>query len=263
MKSLKENIGEGKEEEKKPDLADSGEPKPQNDKKGGQEKAPEPETRLENCHNGKQPTGDESDRENQSVNESNSTVSVGKTGDGEVKLETAPVHDGPKEPDAFERKAKPVGEESNNGSYDAAAKVRESLPPGGEVKVEDSSELRDSVTHSRDGGEGGTRDSSEVQSSASLTRKRKTRRRKEQEEPPENDEVAVKSHPLIGVLDLIKGHDNSTLFERRLQSQVPDPVHLCLDKMGISLLFKNLKKKKRSLKFPIWFCIYYFPIFPL
>lgn len=245
-KSLKENVGE----EKKPDLDGSGEPKPQNNKKGRQGNATEPAssepaTRLDEDHNGKLPTGDESDRENQSVNESNSTVSVGKTGEGEVKLEPAPVHAGPTEPDAIERKANPIGEESNNGSYDAAAKVRtcESLPPSEERKVVNSSELRDSVTHSRDGGgEGGTRESSEVQSSASLTRKRKTRRRNEEEEPPENDEMAVKSQPLMGVFELIKGHERGSLFERRLESQVPHPIRLCLDKMGyFTKVFKILK----------------------
>ncbi|XP_054816587.1 uncharacterized protein LOC129316279 [Prosopis cineraria] len=223
-KSLKENVGEGEE---KPDLAGSGDSRPQNDKKGGPEKAPvpasaEPATRLDGDHNIKQPTSDESDRDNQSVNESNSTVSVGKTGEGEVKLEPNPVQAGPNEPDAVERKGNPLGEESNNGSYDATAKVPtgDSLPPSEERKVEDSSELRDSVTHSRDGGgDGGTRESSEVQSSASLTRKRKPRRRKEEEEPPANDEVSAKVQPLIGVLDLIKGHDHSSLFERRLESQ--------------------------------------------
>ncbi|KAI9116423.1 hypothetical protein K1719_012590 [Acacia pycnantha] len=223
-KSVKENIGE---EEEKPDLAGSGDPKSQKDKKGGLEKVPEPTsaepaTRLDEDHNMKQPASDESDRENQSVNESNSTVSVGKTGEGEIKLEPNPDQAGPNEPDAVERKANPLGEESNNGSYDAAAKVPtgDSLPPSEERKVEDSSELRDSVTNSRDGGgEGGTRESSEVQSSASLTRKRKPRRRKEEEESPENDEVAVKVQPLIAVLDSIKGHDHNSLFQRRLESQ--------------------------------------------
>ncbi|XP_027341321.1 bromodomain adjacent to zinc finger domain protein 1A isoform X2 [Abrus precatorius] len=238
----KEN--DGKEDEK-PDLAVSGDARPENDKTGGEveEAGPansEPEIRrldesTTNTDKMLPTTGDESDRENQSVNESNSTGSrFEKTGEGDAKLGPGPVpvHSGPKEPDPVGRKGKPVGEESNNGSYDTLAKVPtcESVPPSEERKVEEdgSSELHDSVAHS---GEGGTRESSEVQSSASLTRKRKTRRRKEVsggdpqggEVAPENDEVAMaKSEPLVGVLELIKGHEQSSLFERRLESQESD-----------------------------------------
>ncbi|XP_028203900.1 lateral signaling target protein 2 homolog isoform X2 [Glycine soja] len=227
-------------DDKKPDLAVSGELRPENDKTGGEvdEAGPansEPEERTANNTDKTLPTmGDESDRENQSVNESNSTGSrFEKTGDGDAKAGTgpAPVQTGSLEPDPVLRKGKPVGEESNNGSYDALAKVPtcESVPPSEERKVEEddnSSELHDSVAHS---GEGGTRESSEVQSSASLTRKRKTRRRKEvsggggASSPAENDELAtVKSEPLVGVLELIKGHEHSSLFERRLESQDTD-----------------------------------------
>lgn len=234
-RSVKENDGSGEE---KPDLEKH---KPENEKKTGDENHPEPAD--------SQPVGDnnnnkvdESDRENQSVNESNSTGSRsegGKTGDGEnEKVEPTPVQTGQTEP---EKNPKPVGEESNNdGSCDTTAKVEtcESQPPSEERKAEEnSSELRDSVAHSReDGGEVGTKESSEVQSSASLTRKRNTRRRKEVasenggEDLPENDE---KSQPLVGVLELIKGHDHSSLFQRRLESQVFDRVSFCVVKIGI------------------------------
>ncbi|CAJ1958375.1 unnamed protein product [Sphenostylis stenocarpa] len=235
----KEN--DGKDDEK-PDLAVLGEARPENDKTGGEveEAGPansEPE-RTANADKMLPTTGDESDRENQSVNESNSTGSrFEKTGEGDLKLRVEPVtvQTGSIEPDPVARKGKPVGEESNNGSYDALAKVPtcESVPPSEERKVEqddDSSELHDSVAHS---GEGGTRESSDVQSSASLTRKRKTRRRKEvsggdgrgggTSTPPENDDVAmVESEPLAGILELIKGHEHSSLFERRLESQESD-----------------------------------------
>ncbi|KAK7271612.1 hypothetical protein RJT34_27656 [Clitoria ternatea] len=233
----KENDGKGDE---KPDLAVSGKPRLENDKTGGEVEEAEPANsepeirRLDESTTDKTlpTTGDESDRENQSVNESNSTGSrFDKTGEGEAKLGPGPtpVHAGPKEPDPVERKGKPVGEESNNGSYDTLAKVPtcESVPPSEERKVEDddSSELHDSVAHS---GEGATRESSEVQSSASLTRKRKRRLRKEVsgedglrgEVAPENDELAMmKSEPLIGVIEMIKGHEHSSMFERRLESQ--------------------------------------------
>ncbi|KAG4398976.1 hypothetical protein GLYMA_08G149600v4 [Glycine max] len=242
VKRLEEEKAQEKDlkDDEKPDLAVSGELRPENDKTGGEveEAGPansEPEERTANNTDKTLPTtGDESDRENQSVNESNSTGSrFEKTGDGDAKTGTGPdpVHTGSQEPDPVERKGKPVGEESNNGSYDALAKVPtcESVPPSEGRKVEeddDSSELHDSVAHS---GEGGTRESSEVQSSASLMRKRKTRRRKEVSGatdascPAENDEAAtVKSEPLVGVLELIKGHEHSSLFERRLDSQDTD-----------------------------------------
>ncbi|XP_052727165.1 uncharacterized protein LOC108334234 isoform X2 [Vigna angularis] len=232
----KENDGKDGE---KPDLAVPGEVRPENDKTGGEVEEVGPANsgpeRTANADKMLPTTGDESDRENQSVNESNSTGSrFDKTGEGDAKLkvEPDPVQTGSKEVDPVARKGKPVGEESNNGSYDALAKVPtcESVPPSDERKVEqddDSSELHDSVAHS---GEGGTRESSEVQSSASLTRKRKTRRRKDvsggdgrgggASTLPENEEVAVKSEPLVGILELIKGHEHCSLIESRLESQL-------------------------------------------
>ena len=253
LEEEREKENDGKVDEKA-DLAVSGEPRPGNDGTGGEREVPEPAgsepeiRRLDesttNTDKQLPTTGDESDRENQSVNESNSTGSRfegRKTGDGDGKLghDAAPVHSGPKEPDPVGRKGKPVGEESNNGSYDTEVKVPtcESQPPSEVRKGEgDSSELRgDSVGHSGEGG--GTRESSEVQSSASLTRTRKTRRRKEVsgggdggrgsgggEVAPENDGVMVKSEPLISVLEMIKGHEHSSLFERRLESQVFHPT---------------------------------------
>lgn len=221
----------------KPDLAVSGELRPENEKTGGEveEAGPsnsEPDRTVDaEKNNTLETTGDESDRENQSVNESNSTGSRFDKTDAKTRSEPVPVQTGSKEPDPVLRKGKLVGEESNNGSYDALVKVPtcESVPPSEERKVEDgdSSELHDSVAHS---GEGGTRESSEVQSSASLTRRRQARRRKEvsggdggRALPPENDEVAmVKSEPFVGVLEMIKGQEHSSLFERRLESQDSD-----------------------------------------
>ncbi|KAK7401545.1 hypothetical protein VNO78_13107 [Psophocarpus tetragonolobus] len=257
----KEN--DGKEDEK-PDLAVSGEARPENDKTGGEveEAGPansEPEERTENADKSLPTTGDESDRENQSVNESNSTGSrFEKTGEGDKKtgIGPAPVQTGSQEPNPVTRK--PVEEESNNGSYDALAKVPtcESVPPSEERKVEeeddDSSELHDSVAHS---GEGATRESSEVQSSASLTRKRKSRRRKDlsggdgrgggTSSPQENEEVAmVKSEPLAVVLELIKGHEHSSLFERRLESQQDSDGYKDIVKQPLDLETIQLRLQK-------------------
>jgi hypothetical protein len=82
----------------------------------------------------------------------------------------------------------------------------------------DSSELHDSVTRSE---ETGTRESSEVQSSSSLSKTRRTRRRKDVsggDVTPGNEDMAmVKSEPLVGVLEMIKRHEKFSLFERRLE----------------------------------------------
>lgn len=241
MKKLQEEKAkENDGEDKKPDLAVTGEEeRPEKEKTGGEMGEAKPENsepdirRLEesttNTDKLLPTTGDESDRDNQSVNESNSTGSrfdAAKTGEVDVKLEPGPVpvHSGLKEPDQTVRKKKSVEEESNNGSYDNDNEAKfltfESVPPSEERKVEgDSSELHDSVTHSE---EGGTRESSEVQSSSSLTKTRKSRRKKDVSGGgvlPENEDVVttVKSEPLVGVLEMIKRHENFSLFERRLE----------------------------------------------
>ncbi|KAI5445363.1 hypothetical protein KIW84_013554 [Lathyrus oleraceus] len=243
----KENDGE---EDKEPDLAVTGEEeRSEKDKNGGEMEEAKPANsepdirRLDesttNTDKVLPTTGDESDRDNQSVNESNSTGSrfdAAKTGEVDVKIEPGPVpvHSGLKEPDQTARKKKSVEEESNNGSYDNEAKVLtcESVPPSEERKVEgDSSELHDSVTHSE---EGGTRESSEVQSSSSLAKSRKSRRKKEVsggEVLPENEDVVamVKSEPLVDVLEMIKRHENFSLFERRLEKNQVLQFFLCMD----------------------------------
>lgn len=241
VKTLEEENSKERDgnEEKKPDLPVTGEKKrSENDKAGGEleetepvNSEPEPHRLDESPTNTDKllpTTGDESDRENQSVNESNSTGSrfeAAKTGEVDVKLDAGPVqvNTGLNEPDPVK---KPIGEESNNGSYDNEAKVPtgESVPPSEKMKGKgDSSDLHDSVTHS---GERGTRDSGEVESSASLTKKRKTRRKKEVsggEMATENEEGAVmKSEPLVNVLEMIKGHENISFFERRLQNEELD-----------------------------------------
>nr|QSD99609.1 MYB family transcription factor [Melilotus albus] len=232
----KENDGK---EETEPDLAVSGkEQLPENEKTGRETEEPEPANsepdirRLDesttNTDKLLPTTGEESDRDNQSVNESNSTGSrfdALKTGEVDAKLGSGPgpgsgsvqVKSGLNEPDQTGRKTKSVEEESNNGSYDnnneAKAVTCESVPPSEDRKVED-----DSVTLSE---EGGTRESSEVQSSSSLSKTRRTRRRKEvsgEEVKTENEDVTVvKSEPLVSVLEMIKRHEKISLFERRLE----------------------------------------------
>lgn len=133
--------------------------------------------------------GEESDRENRSVNESNSTGSEEKTAEKDgVKLEDEPVREGPGEaaPVLSVSNSKPVGEESH--------------------------ELGDSVTQL----------SSEVQSSASLGRKRKRKERKRGEEIGGDGikGTTEKSEPLVGLIQMIRAHRHGSLFESRLEIQV-------------------------------------------
>jgi len=218
-------------EETEPDLAVSGDERlPENEKTGVDMDEPVPDIRrldesTTNTDKLLPATGEESDRDNQSVNESNSTGSrfdALKTGEVDVKLGSGPgpssgsvqVKSGLNEPDQTGRKRKSVEEESNNGSYDnneAKAVTCESVPPSEERKVED-----ESVTRSE---EGGTRESSEVQSSSSLSKTRRTQRRRKEVsgEDVKTENEVVKSEPLFGVLEMIKRHEKFSLFERRLE----------------------------------------------
>eukprot|EP00262_Sarcandra_glabra_P003669 TRINITY_DN1442_c2_g1_i2.p1 TRINITY_DN1442_c2_g1~~TRINITY_DN1442_c2_g1_i2.p1 ORF type:complete len:488 (+),score=58.65 TRINITY_DN1442_c2_g1_i2:172-1464(+) len=79
-------------------------------------------------------------------------------------------------------------------------------------------EFRESVAESKE--------SSDVQSSASLLKKKRRKRTipgNVSGEEPEIDEVcpasSVKSQPLIGLLEMIRSHKYGYIFERRLQSQ--------------------------------------------
>ncbi|KAK7243515.1 hypothetical protein RIF29_38314 [Crotalaria pallida] len=268
----KENGGK---EDDKPDLELK---RPENDKTGGEKDEPEepvssePGTRRldESTTNTDKvlPTpGEESDRENQSVNESNSTGSRfdgGKDGkDVKLEKEPGPVRNGLKEPDETGRKGKPVGEESNNGSCDTAAKVLtcESVPPSEERKVEegdgDSSELRDSVAHSR----GTTRESSEVQSSASLTRKRNKRARRKEVSGGEGSgegRAVARSEQLVGVLEMIRKHEHSSLFERRLDSQESDEYkNIIKQHVDLETIQLKLQKGHYSSRTSEFFCDLY------
>ncbi|KAF9665444.1 hypothetical protein SADUNF_Sadunf16G0123200 [Salix dunnii] len=135
-------------------------------------------------------SGEESDRENRSVNESNSTASGGGE-DAVPKLEEVePVQGGSGGPD-------PVASGSSRKA------PGEGAGGGGE---EESCELGDSVTQL----------SSESLSSG---RKRKGSEGKEVSETGGEETVAVSSGPFIGLLEVIGAHKNGSLFESLLQSQ--------------------------------------------
>ncbi|KAK9283592.1 hypothetical protein L1049_011841 [Liquidambar formosana] len=233
VKKLKEererSLKESDNDDEKPDLEkDSKEDRSETDKKDGDG---EPEKSSSEPVAGKLVSGEESDRDNQSVNESNSTGTKGvkrETGGEDAAREPGPVQSGSGEPGPVSRDSKPVGEDSYNESSDSIAKDLTVVAK----KAEDSSELRDSAGESKRGEEGGRKENSDVQSSASLSRK--TRRAEEisggnSGEQPEGKagsraikRISVKSQPFVEFLEMIRSHKHGSLFERRLQSQETD-----------------------------------------
>lgn len=202
----------------------------------------------------KQVSANDSDRENQSFNESNSTDSKDRnqeigTDEGKRKSEERfpnPDQEAEGEAAADPRKPDPdvpgkspadeaVGEGSYNGSSDTIAKgavvssAVKSPAPVSVPEIGESAEFHESVAESK-GGEEGMKENSDVQSSASLSRRRSRKKAItgcSSGEDPEPDEVSpvsericVKSHPLVGFLEIIRSHKHGSVFERRLESQV-------------------------------------------
>ncbi|XAR54312.1 hypothetical protein NMG60_11029380 [Bertholletia excelsa] len=189
-RSLKETE---KDDEEKPDLAESLE--------------------VETSEKPDQAVNDGSNRENRSFNESNSTANrpVGED-DRRMEQETAAV-----KPDPVRKLAR---EDSCNDSSDTTAK-HAAVKPSWETKGGHPSELRDSGSESRERAV----ESSEAQSSASLTKKRRrfeevTGRSNGRDGSPATIKLEeVKSGPLIAFLDIIRSHKHGSVFERRLESQ--------------------------------------------
>ncbi|XP_042512991.1 nuclear receptor corepressor 2-like [Macadamia integrifolia] len=183
-------------------------------------------------------TGEDSDRENQSFNESNSTdpkVQNQEEDVAEAEKKPVPVEIAVERPDLVSGDSKPVGEGSYHGSSETIAKGSAPLPvgksPGANTVREagESPELWESVAESKGGGEEGQKESSDVQSSASLSKKNSRKKvisGSSSGEEPEADEVSpaiknisVKSQPLMSFLEIIRSHKYGSIFERRLESQ--------------------------------------------
>lgn len=151
-------------------------------------------------------SGERSERENRSVNESNSTENR-QTGE-KLETETEPVQTGSVKQDPDTKALR-------------ADSWNDSSKPSEDKKVDDeSAELHDSAAaESKEG----TKESSDVQSSASLTRKSGA-------PAAGGDEPVVspatmrrdslkKSEPLVRFLDIIRAHKHGSTFEIRLESQ--------------------------------------------
>ncbi|KAF3449987.1 hypothetical protein FNV43_RR06066 [Rhamnella rubrinervis] len=204
----------------------------------------------------------EPDPENHSVKESNSSGRKSeneKLRGEEIKSELEHVRSGRDEEDPVSRALEPAGEESESdsdkGSSDTVGKNPrvESSEPSRRSKADESSELRDSAAQSK----GETRESGEVQSSASLTRKRngKRRRRKEvsdgssggEEASEANEEFSARSQPLIRLLQTIRTHQHGSLLERLLQSQETEEYkNMIRQHVDLKAIETNLQKGSYS-----------------
>ncbi|XP_057982519.1 uncharacterized protein LOC131167696 [Malania oleifera] len=174
---------------------------------------------LPGCVAGEAVSEEEPDRDNQSSNESNSTdpkcdnpVSVLKP----PEEKQIPVVTSAEEPDPTGQSGKRAGEDSCNGSSESMAKesaTRNSEKRDSERGSGESPELWESVAESKGGGDGLKESSSDVQSSASLSRKT------DDHQAPATKPVSFESQPLIEVLQIIKSHRLGSVFSRRLESQ--------------------------------------------
>lgn len=205
------------------------------------------ETPREN-HAVKSNSGDVSDtddRENRSFNESNSTsqkvevqqngVAIEKADDEPELNKSDPVRIGCEPERDWSVNGKVIDDDDNDTVAREDETRGEACRAGG---LGESNEAWESVGESkREGKEGvASKQSSDVQSSASLSRKKRRRRRKDggaagvssSGEEPEGDEVSpatkrvstVKSEPLVKFLGIIRSHRLGSVFERRLRSQV-------------------------------------------
>lgn len=203
---------------------------------------PDPERTVEKCgeeekkdHDGerdntppenaaaKEVSGEDSDPEYRSCNESNSTdpkCEDPNTGSDEIEKQPEPAAGG-SEPAGVS--TRPAVEDSFNGSSDTVAKgsagaspFRESEKPSSERGAGDSAGMWESVAESKE--EVVKESNSDVQSSASLPRKKGNEPRNE-DQSPAIKRSPVKSQPLVDLLEIFRSHRFGSVFERRLDSQ--------------------------------------------
>ncbi|KAL6273100.1 hypothetical protein ACE6H2_023792 [Prunus campanulata] len=183
-------------------------------------------------------SGEVSEHDDRSCNESNTTDPKHEI--PETEVDDADKGSGQAEPageevEPVEKLDNPVVEDSCNGSSDSVMKE----PAVVEAEKGNSDELKESVAESKGREEEeGTEESpsnSEVQSSASLPRKLGQEpksggpggpeRPEEPSEPDQEDEspamkgVPVESQPLVEFLGILRSHKFASFFERRLHSQ--------------------------------------------
>uniref|UniRef100_A0A7N0T301 Uncharacterized protein n=1 Tax=Kalanchoe fedtschenkoi TaxID=63787 RepID=A0A7N0T301_KALFE len=148
----------------------------------------------------------ESDPENQSVNGSNSTGpdKAKNRGSGQKEVDsTRPGSDHKTEP-------LPPGSKQNASSTSSSSSD-ESSAKGLSIDLQKNHEA-----------EAGTKTGSDVQSSATLSSKR----RREKEALEADGGLTAESQPLVNVLTLLRSHKDSSLFEQRLQNQETEKQYI-------------------------------------
>ncbi|OMP07312.1 hypothetical protein COLO4_07451 [Corchorus olitorius] len=195
---------------------------------------------------------EESNQENRSVNESNSTDLKDenlRTGMEKAKVESVPVELERGETGKEVENVKPAGEDSCNGSCDSV--VKESAENSERVDLErEPGDSPESVAESK--GEEPNRESSDVQSSASLSGNEKKHAEQDEPDEPDNEEldqsptikeVSIESQPLVEFLEILLSHKFSSFFERRLESQdTPDYLNLVRQHLDFETIQMRLKE---------------------
>lgn len=185
--------------------------------------------------------GEESDRENRSVNESNSTdQKAEKTAKEPVPSEPVRV-----EPEGVGSEGvKAAGEDSCNGSCGSAAKELER-----NTDRVDSAELGESAAESMG------RESGDVQSFVSLLREKVKSEEPEEVEPGIGEDqspaatkrICAESRPLVECIEIIRSHKFGSFFERLDATKVNNNKHnffsfFCVIKKFRFFFFFFLKK---------------------
>ncbi|KAF9614554.1 hypothetical protein IFM89_019301 [Coptis chinensis] len=206
---------------------------------------PDLETKSQNLVAEKPIPGEDSDRENQSFNESNSSDPKRP-----ISLDTKPETVEP-----VGNVSKPAGEDSCNGSSETIGKNTNSavsqalkLEPIQKRETRESTELWESFAESK---EVVMKENSDVQSSASLSHRRKkdvsVSSSGGEEISPAMKRLSVKSQPLVKIFEIIKGHKYGSVFERRLESQeTPKYKNLIRQHLDLETVSKRLNEGKYS-----------------
>ncbi|KAK6117530.1 hypothetical protein DH2020_048750 [Rehmannia glutinosa] len=209
------------------------------EKKSEEKRDVEPE--AEPASGGEPVIGEEMDKDQLSVNESNSTdPGAEKVRAGEKESEPARTgaeelrqdRTGQTSEEPAELKSEPdrksVREDSCNGSSNSIEKSDRNAKT---EPVTDSADVVESEAESDGGGEGAaTKENSDVQSTASRSRKEegsdKVRRGRTSGDEREHEdqsravkELSAESQPLFDFLQAIRAHKFGSMFERRLRSQ--------------------------------------------
>ncbi|KAK6928645.1 Bromodomain, partial [Dillenia turbinata] len=168
----------------------------------------------------------EDESENLSFNESNTTESKCENrGGGEIGGSDEPVEterEEPVEEETGQKKSDPETSESTKPvSYNESS---DSVLKKTEAEEEEDMKGRTVVGGGGGGEEATMKESSDVQSSASLTGRKLRRKRGEEVEteevsPATTKRICGKSQPLVEFLEVIRSHKHGSWFETRLHSQ--------------------------------------------